>query len=264
MTLETSGLVLGEVGDLEAGLRDLGEAVRAWRKHHAGSSDLISGCEREANLLIAAGRLREAEADLDEAAAVRNSLHDFATNLNGGVIGRTNLLMASGRAAEAPAVMKAFVVKDETAGSVSVHRLQRAIQTARIELALGHPDAVIEALREVRQTAEGSPLRPFLKSYEADADYLAGGAHAMKGRPDVALPFLRRAHELYAEIFDERLSLKLADSKVALANALLSLGQLTEARRLASETAAIHAAHRQLGDQYTQPLRALEARLARA
>jgi serine/threonine-protein kinase len=263
MTLETSGLVLGELGDLEEGLRDLGAAVRGWRKHHAGSADVISGCEREANLLIAAGRLHEAEAGLNEAAAVRTSLHDFATNLNGGVIGRTNLLIASGRAAEAPEVMKSFVVKDEHTGAVSVHRLQRAIQTARIELALAHPDAVIEALREVRQTAAGSPLRPFLKSYEADADYLAGAALLMQDRPAGALPLLRHAHELYAEIFDQRLSLKLADSKIALADTLLRLGQRAEARRFAGEAAAIHAVHPQLGDQYKKPLRAVQVRLAR-
>ena len=263
MTLETSGLVLGELGDLEGGLRDLGTAVRGWRKHHAGSADIISGCEREANLLIAAGRLHEAEAGLDEAAAVRTSLHDFATNLNGGVIGRTNLLIASGRAAEAPEVMKSFVVKDEHTGAVSVQRLQRAIQTARIELALAHPDAVIEALREVRQTAAGSRLRPFLKSYEADADYLAGAALAMQDHPAGALPLLRHAHELYAEIFDQRLSLKLADSKIALAETLLRLGQRAEARRLAGEAAAIHAVHPQLGDQYKKPLQALKVKLAR-
>jgi serine/threonine-protein kinase len=263
MTLETSGFVLGELGDLEGGLRDLGAAARAWRKHHAGSADLISGCEREANLLITAGRLREAEAGLDEAAAVRKSLNDFATNLNGGVIGRTNLLIASGRAAEASEVMKSFVVKDELAGAVSVYRLQRAVQTARIELALGHPNAVIDALNEVSQTARGSSLRPFLKSYEGDASYLAGAAYAMQNRRADALPLLRRAHELYAAIFDERLSLKLADAKVALADTLLSLGQPGEARRLAAEAAAIHGAHPQLGDQYKKPLQALEARLAR-
>jgi tetratricopeptide (TPR) repeat protein len=214
--------------------------------------------------LIQAGRLREAQTFLDDAAAVRASLQDFSTNQNGGVIGRTNLLIAAGRAREAPAVLKAFVVKDATVGSVSVSRLQRAVQAARVELALSHPRAAIEALQELRQMADASLQRSFLKSYEADADYLEGKAYGMQGRADVALPLLRQAHAQYVELFDERLSLNLADSKVALANALLALGQPGEARRLAGEAAAIHAAHRQVGAQYMQPMRALKARLERS
>jgi serine/threonine-protein kinase len=263
MTLETTGLVLGEVGDLEAGLRDLGEAARGWRKHHAGSSDIISGCEREANLLIVAGRLGEADALLAEVAAVRARLQDYSTNQNGNVIARTNWLIAAGRAQEAIPLLKDFIVKDAAPKSVSVTRLQRSVQQARVELALGHPVAVIDALRELRQIVGNTPLRPYLKSYEADADQLEGKAQMLSGRPDTALPLLQQAHALYGEIYDDRVSLTLADAKVALADCLMTLGRIDDARELATRAAAIQAAHREVGEQYRKPLRAVRTRLAR-
>jgi hypothetical protein len=109
-----------------------------------------------------------------------------------------------------------------------------------------------------------TPVRRFLKSYEADADQLEGKAHMLRGRPDTAVLLLRQAHALYGEIYDDRISLTLADAKVALADCLITLGSIDEARKLAAQAAAIHATHREVGEQYRKPLRALRTRLARA
>ena len=264
MTIETSGFVLGETGDLDAGLRDLRLANAAWHKHHPGSSDIISGAEREAALLLAAGRMAEADALLTEAAQVRQKVQDYATNLNGNIIVRTNWLIAAGRAPEAAPLLKGFTVREAPAASVSVTRLQRSIQLARVELALRHPQEVLEALRDLRQLVAGNRLQQYLKTYEGDADQLEGKANMLLGRPEMSLPLLQQAHSLYSEVYDARTSLALADAKVALADCLLKLGRITDARRLAAEAAAIHAVHRQIGEQYRQPLRALQTLLGAA
>jgi hypothetical protein len=77
------------------------------------------------------------------------------------------------------------------------------------------------------------------------------------------LPLLQRAHALYGEVYDARLSLGLAEAKVALAECLLALGRIDHARELAGQAAAIQAVHREVGEQYRRPLRALQTKLAR-
>lgn len=261
ITLETSGLVFAEAGDLDAGLRDLRQAAQAWRKYHDGSADVISGFERLANVLILAGRLDEADALLTDAASTRAKIRDYTTNPNGHVIGRVNWLIAAGRAAEARPLLKDFQVKPASKSSVSVTQLQRAILQARIDVAAGQHAAVADDLRELRAALAISHLRPYLKSYEADADQLEGRAKLGSGEVQAALPLLDRSHQLYRDVYDDRLSLTVADAKISLAECLLKVGRVDGARALAREAAAIQASHREIAEHYRAPLRALQAKL---
>jgi hypothetical protein len=77
-----------------------------------------------------------------------------------------------------------------------------------------------------------------------------------------AEPMLRQALELDLRVYDPLRSAELADTQTAMAGALLDLKRPVEARALASKAHAIHATHKELGDQHRQSLRTLEARLA--
>jgi hypothetical protein len=83
----------------------------------------------------------------------------------------------------------------------------------------------------------------------------------LRARPAIAEPYLRQAVALGAKVFDERSSPDLADAEIALAECLLDLKKINEARALAIAARSIHAQHKKLGDQYRGPLRTLEANL---
>jgi eukaryotic-like serine/threonine-protein kinase len=262
MTLEIAGLVLGEVGELEAGLTDLLRAAQTWRRYHAGSSDVIGALERTAVLMTAAGRLAEADALLNEAAEIRRKVQDYQTNLNGNLVARTSWLIASGRAPEALPLLEEFQVRPAEPGSISVSALQRTIYSAKIQLASGRPAEAIASAQEVAKLVTASALRPYLKTYEADAALVEGKARVALADQGAALGLLERAHALYSEVYDGRSSLVVADSKVALGRCLLALGRAEEARALARDAAAIQAAHERVGNHYRRPLRELRAKLS--
>lgn len=260
ISLEISGLIHGEVGNLEAGLQDLRQATQSWRKYHGGSADAIPSTERYATLLIVAGRMQEADELLTEAATIRATINNYSTNQNGNIIGRVHWLIAAGKAAEAPPLMTSFQVKNATGNSVSVTRMQRAILQARIDLALGKSAAVTTDLHEVRTVLEHSHLRTYLKSYEAAADLLEGKAKLIERQDAAALPLLQNALSLHQELYDGH-SLLTADVEVALAECLMSLGRRAEASTLIDQAVAIHATHHEIGEHLRAPLRAARARI---
>lgn len=262
MILETHGALLGRYGDLEAGLADLSTATSTWRKFHAGTADVLSSVEREAELLIVIGRLAAADELLKESESIRAKLKDESTYPNGDVMARSNWLMVAGRPEEALKVLDRFAVKAADAGAVSLTALQRSIQTAKAHLARNDALSVIATLTPTREEFARSSLRAYLKTYEADTLLLIAKARLLLGQPVSARPDFERALSLFQELYDRARSPDIADAQVALANCYLELGQPGKAHTLFGSAEAIQATHRELGVQYTEPLRKLRARLA--
>jgi hypothetical protein len=134
--------------------------------------------------------------------------------------------------------------------------LQLSIQTAKAQLALNDASSVIATLTPTRDEIARSPLRPYLKSYEADTLLLTGKARLLLGQPAVARPDLERALSLFLDLYDPTRSPDVADAQVALARSLVGSGRLAEALVLARSAKRIQAAHR-------EPLRELERLLPR-
>jgi hypothetical protein len=156
-----------------------------------------------------------------------------------------------------------FTVKPADAGTVSLTALQCSIQTAKAQLALNDASSVIATLTPTRDEIARSPLRPYLKSYEADTLLLTGKARLLLGQPAVARPDLERALSFFLDLYDPTRSPDVADAQVALARSLAGSGRLAEALVLARSAKRIQAVHRELSEQYREPLRELERLLAR-
>jgi tetratricopeptide (TPR) repeat protein len=174
---------------------------------------------------------------------------------------RSNWLIVAGRPEEALKVLDRFAVKAADAGAVSLTVLQRSIQTAKAHLARNDALSVIATLTPTREEFERSSLRTYLKTYEADTLLLIAKARLLLGQPVSARPDFERALSLFQEVYDRARSPDVADAQVALANCYLELGQPGKAQALFGSAEAIQAIHRELGVQYTEPLRKLRARL---
>ncbi len=94
---------------------------------------------------------------------------------------------------------------------------------------------------------------------ELDLRLSLGRALSATDQAKEALPHLERALALRQPQFAS--SLLLAEAQVALADCKLRLGDVAAARALLAKAKAIHAANRELGQQFRKPLRDLEQRL---
>src|SRR5262249_6653151 len=73
-----------------------------------------------------------------------------------------------------------------------------------------------------------------------------------------------RAIDLATDVFDAERSPELADIHVRLGQCLLDLGRTEQAQASLAQANAIHARHELLGEQYVEPLHALQACLSSA
>jgi len=113
---------------------------------------------------------------------------------------------------------------------------------------------------EAHAQITASPLRPSFTLLERRAALVVGQAYLHLGRPAEAMPLLTQAVAVSAALFDPT-SLALADAYRVLAEGALALGDRPPATALLAQAQAIHAAHPAIGAHYTDPLRALAARL---
>jgi tetratricopeptide (TPR) repeat protein len=107
-----------------------------------------------------------------------------------------------------------------------------------------------------------SSSRECLSLWEQRAALVQGKGLRLLRRSDEALRLLQRAVDVGVDLYDTDRSAALADAQIALAECLIDLGRFDEAAPLAQRAKAIHATHAQLGEHYTQPLLALQTRLA--
>jgi hypothetical protein len=134
-------------------------------------------------------------------------------------------------------------------------RAEADLAEARWAEAAGNARAVLARI-------ERSPLRPYLKTLEADTLLTLGQAECRERQADAARRDLQRAVALQTEL-DDSASAVLANAEVAFGRCLLDLGDRSESVTWIAAAAAIHAHHHELGPQFTAPLRDAQ-RLLRA
>ena len=138
--------------------------------------------------------------------------------------------------------------------------MEQQITRAEIRLAQGDLAAGLALASEAHAQITASALRPSLTLLERRAALVVGQASLRLGRPTEAVPLLTQAVAMSAAVFDPT-SLALADAYRVLAEGVLALGDRPHATALLAQAQAIHAAHPAIGAHYTDPLRALAARL---
>jgi tetratricopeptide (TPR) repeat protein len=265
MVRRAYGVNLLQYGRVEDGLTPLTESVETTRRvKRAGTRNfadaLALGSEGETTL----GNYTKAEAMLREASAIHARLGSTSASgqLNTTQLMWAKLLISTGRANEAAKSLRDLNVKPAASGGLSSAWLGVSAALAEAAVAVGEYDAAIRQAGEVRKAIEASPLRPYLKRYEAQAALQEGRGLLQSGRAADALPLLQRAVQLGSEVYDPDRSPVLADSQVALASCLLESGRRDQARALLAQARAIYSTHPALGEQFRKPLRQLEARLA--
>ncbi len=259
------GVSLLEYGRLEEGLVPLAQSIDVPRRaKRSGTRAFANRLEVATVGEIELGHYRQAEAMLEEASAIRSRLGDSPSSgqLNDALLARAKLLVATGKAEEAARTLLAFPVKPDADGRLTYPWLSVSVAQADVELEQNRPEEAIRHARQVQSRIDQSGLRAYFKRWTAQAALQEGKGLLLTQRAAEALPLLQRAVQLGPEVYDTSRSPNLADSQIALGICLIDLGRRDEARALLAQAKAIHAAHKDLGEQFRKPLRELEARLA--
>jgi serine/threonine-protein kinase len=242
---------LAALTQLETKLTSIGDSVR-----------VISVKEQQADILVKLGRTAEADRLLEEASKVLPAPGTARDKYQQRIqLVRLKLLLAQRRIAEA-ADLAASVFPDNAELATTAAKVLTA-RRIHVELALTQGDAPQASVLAAEAIAklEASPARPYYAVREQEFRLLAGKALRQTKQAVAAERSLRKAVELGAEIYDPQRSPELADAQIALAESLLDLNRPAEARALMTKARAIHAVHNELGEQYREPLRALQVRL---
>jgi tetratricopeptide (TPR) repeat protein len=133
---------------------------------------------------------------------------------------------------------------------------------AQLALALGQARRAQELAQQSLSIIDASSSRAYLVVAEQRFRLISGKALRLLDQATAAEPMLRQAVALGVKVYDPKLSPELADTYIALAQCLLDLNKRDEARSYFAKAHAIHATHRQLGDQYRKPLTILATRIA--
>jgi tetratricopeptide (TPR) repeat protein len=266
MVRDGYGSALLRYGRPEDGLVLLSDSIDVQRRGKRDHTrDFAGGLERMADGEISLGHYQHAAALLDEASEIHGRIGDdpASRRLDDAMILRARLFAATGHPSDAEAVLKTISVRTPANGQLSFAWLDRSIAEADVALASNRWGAAVDKAREVRLRLEASPMRRYFKRYEAPAALDEGKGLRLTHRSADALPFLRRAVELGADVYDTNRSPLLADAQVTLAECLSELGRRDEALTLLERARSIDATHRELGEHYRQPLLQLTTLLQR-
>ncbi len=253
---------IGNFGQLEVGLdallrlsRLLADGGDSWR--------LGSTLVYQAEILVKLGRTADADRMLTDAhrmlpaAGVARSKFERVIQIT-----RFRQLLAEQRYAEASTLANILSLENvDLDVQISGGMTDRYLQ-AQLALALGDSKRAQELAHESLSIIATSKSKTFLTDAEQRFSAVSGKALLGMNQLATAEPMLRHALELGLRVYDPSRSPDLADTQIALAQTLLDLKRPGEARALAAKARAIHVTHKNLGEQYRQPLRALETRLA--
>ena len=263
MVRRAYGLHLLRYGRLEEAMSLLTEAIEAARQaNRAKTSDFALTLEYAAAGEIECGRLRKAEAMIEEARGIHSANaqdQDPATT----VLTETKLMAATGKADEAAKTLQASPLKIQAGAKITHDWMDLSLAGAEVDLARNQPDAAIDQAREVRNRIQASGLSNYFKLWEARAALLEGKGLLLRRRISDALPLLQKSVALGKDVYDPEQSPAFADSQIALARCLFLLGRRDQAEPLLAHAKAIHATHKELGDQFREPLRELDALMNR-
>jgi tetratricopeptide (TPR) repeat protein len=261
--LALSRRALDMYGDAEEALARISQAVDIHR--HAPRSPMLAFAQRldwKAAFEIELGDYARAEDDLKESFAVWQQAGGLAAQFRNYVFApRARMLLAQGRAREAWDFLNQFVQKDDGPAVMTRGGVEYAVVRCEATLALSLFDDARRIAAEARSKIENSTSRSYLKPFEARIALADGRALLLTGRVVEALPVLEHAVTLGRQVFDPERSLVLADMEVTLADCLARLGNTDRARALLVQAKRMHSAHANIGAQFVQSMRQLEARL---
>ena len=254
---------IAHYGQLEVGLdalqrlsRLLADGGDSWR--------LGSTLVYEAEILVKLGRTADADRTLNDAhkmlpaAGVARSKFERVIQIT-----RFSQLLAEQRYAEASTLANIFSIGNVALDvQISNGMTDRYLQ-AQLALALGNSKRALELAHESLSIIETSKSKAFLTIAGQRFRVVSGKALLAMKQAGNAEPMLRHALELGLKVYDPARSPDYADTQIALAEALLDLKRPLEARALAAKAHLIQATHKELGQQYREPLTALQARLAK-
>jgi tetratricopeptide (TPR) repeat protein len=255
------GRGLVQIGRLEDALAVVVAVRESWQRLQPDTTYLMQVLETEASAQLAVGDLSHAQSVLDQARVIREKSGARSASMDENTLTRIALLLAGDRAADAAALIPGSLTPIRESDSVSAAAAREWLVRSEVELATGAYEAARQDSERVRSLITSDRQHQFLLAEEARAALDAGKALRQLRQQKEAAPLLKRAADLDAQLYDQAVSLELADALVALADCLIDLGRVDEARAAESRARAIHAAHPRLGPQYARPLQALQARL---
>ena len=227
------------------------------------SSPLAKGLLRQGELYTALGRYDEARRALAEALAIWRQVGGGATDPameNPYIIDQALLALAQGDA------KAAIDLAGRVRNSANAARLPLLLDVAAARVVQANAylrqnrlaDAVNSA-RAALDEVQRSSVRNYFQTVEANAALALGEALRRSGDPKAARPYFERALKL-REANDDAQSPWLAQTKIALAECLVDLGERDTARIFFNQASATQATHKELGEHFTKPLRELATR----
>jgi serine/threonine protein kinase/tetratricopeptide (TPR) repeat protein len=259
------GAALLREGQLEAAESYLAADAEDLRKNFPGSSTLASRIASIGELFTELGRHTDAEKSLTEAfniwQATARSDADPTTG-NRYILGQARLFLATGNPARAlDRLTRITLPRNAAHFPLLLDDINAKIEMTQAHLQQGRTIEALTIAQAALESVQRSPVRLYYQTLEADASLWFGEAQCRAGQLPAARVNLERAVQLRGTN-DHENSPRMAQAQIALANCLLASGDRQQAQVLFAKATAIQRSHKELGDQFTRPLRDLRARLA--
>jgi len=178
------------------------------------------------------------------------------------VLGQARLELAQSESGHALELLKRIATPKYVAQvSLNVDNVTANLIAAQAYLQLGRSTDARLVAQQALDLIRSSPNRTYYQTLEADALLRVGQAENFLRDHEMARANLERAVALRSAT-DDPTSAGLAEAQIALADCLLDSGNRNQATRLLAKARAIHAVHKELGEQFRKPLRELQARVA--
>ena len=236
------------------------------RRLYPNSITLATAVLNMASLSTEIGRYEDAGALLDEAEKMQQAALGSAAapiTRNRFLLARARLQIVTGQAALAMTTLNAVTLPDAGVTGLSLDRVRTNNLRAAANLQLNRLNAAITNAGAARLELSAPSDRDYYQTLEADAQLQLGEALLRTGDTAAARNAFERAL-LLRKANDDPQSPWIAEAEGALAACLTALGEYAKSRALLAQAVGRHAAHKQLGAHFTQPLRETRSQLEAA
>jgi tetratricopeptide (TPR) repeat protein len=257
------GYRLMQMGILEEGLAVAREAVSVFRKYRPTNATSASYIDVEMYALDSMGRYEEGADRLAEAAALLAPVARTDPRWKDHARFEVERLISMGRGAEAADLASQASFRSTLKpGSLTRMDIREVLLVAECARLSGDAENAAAIARRIHEAIQAAAARRYFAVYEAKAALSEAKALVTLHRASEALPLAQAAVTQLSSLYDRGRSPELSDAQIVLANCYLMLHQADQARSLLASAEAIQATHRELGAQYTEPLRKLRAQFA--
>jgi tetratricopeptide (TPR) repeat protein len=220
--------------------------------------------ETAASIQTELGQFVEAGEKLEESQAIREKAGQAvgSEEFDGNISARIRLALAREQYDRATGLLEKLSAAAPTADQLDLQEIYNNLLSAEVAFAAGRYAGAIGLAQKVRRKIQTSPAAAYYQTLVSRADFIEGYANLLDGDSRSAMPLLQQALLERQEHLSAS-SPEIAEAQIALAEGDLSSGNLAAARELAAAAVAIDSAHKQLGPQYREPLKKLQAKLAR-